>query len=56
MRKARLLVAALLVSLATAACEVSMTSPSVDPGGTHVDPGGAHVDPGGAHVDPGGAH
>ena len=56
MRKARLFVAALLVSMATAACDLSLTSPRVDPGGAHVDPGGNHVDPGGAHVDPGGAH
>ena len=35
MRKARLFVAALLVSMAISACDLSLTSPRVDPGGDH---------------------
>ena len=35
MRKARLFVAALLVSMAISACDLSLTFPRVDPGGDH---------------------
>jgi hypothetical protein len=66
MKKARLFLAAMALSMATAACSQSVTSPElvIDPGGNHVmiDPGGNHgapIDPGGNHgapIDPGGNH
>ena len=57
MKKARLFLAALALSMATTACGVSVTAPElmIDPGGNHgapIDPGGNH----GAPIDPGGNH
>ena len=47
MKKSRLFLAALALSMATTACGVSVTSPElvIDPGGNH----GAPIDPGGNH-------